>query len=57
MDIAPKQNYPADLAEKCRKALEVNFGEIPMPKGQTKRRVVSKKKVVSKRNPSRPIFF
>lgn len=25
------QKYPADLAEKCRKALEVSFGEIPMP--------------------------
>jgi hypothetical protein len=25
------QKYPDDLAEKCRKALEVSFGEIPMP--------------------------
>jgi predicted transcriptional regulator len=27
----PIQEYTADLAEKCRKALEVSFGEIPMP--------------------------
>ena len=25
------QKYTADLAEKCRKALEESFGEIPMP--------------------------
>ena len=26
------QQYSADLTEKCRNALEANFGEIPMPK-------------------------
>lgn len=51
MDFDQKQKYHAAFAEKCRKALEVNFGEIPMPKGQTKR------KVEKKRNPSIPIFF
>ena len=26
------QQYSDDLTEKCRKALEANFGELPMPK-------------------------
>ena len=26
------QQYSADFTEKCRNALEANFGEIPMPK-------------------------
>ena len=26
------QQYSGDLAEKCRRALEANFGEIPLPK-------------------------
>lgn len=52
MGIAPKQNYSMDLAEKCRKALEVNFGEIPMPKNQ-----IPKKKVANKKNSAFPIFF
>ena len=57
MDITKKQKYPADLAEKCKKALEVNFGEIPMPKVQIKRKVTNKRKVANKRNPAIPIFF
>ena len=27
----------SDLAEKCRKALEASFGEIPLPKALIKR--------------------
>jgi hypothetical protein len=42
------QKYSADLAEKCRKALEVRFGEIPMPKNYTKSKAVKSKAVKSK---------
>jgi hypothetical protein len=52
MKIAPKQNYSSDLAQKCKKALEVSFGEIPMPKGQNNKKVVSKR-----RKQEFPIFF
>jgi hypothetical protein len=48
MKITPKQNYSADLAEKCRKALEVSFGNIPMPREQIKRKVVSKRRLLAK---------
>ncbi len=32
------QQYSADFTEKCRKALEASFGEIPMPKFFSKRK-------------------
>lgn len=36
------QEYSAEFTEKCRKALEANFGEIPLPKrlGSKKRRAI-----------------
>jgi hypothetical protein len=43
------QQYNIELAEKCRKALEVSFGEISMPNCYSKRKVVSKVKTVGKR--------
>ena len=33
------QKYSDDLTEKCRKALEANFGELPMPKSFSRRKV------------------
>lgn len=36
MDFVPKNKCHTDLAEKCRKALEVKFGEIPMSKVKLK---------------------
>ena len=58
----------ADLAEQCKKALEVHFGEIPMPRNYTKSKAVKskavKRKIVIKRKDIRnirkqnlPIFF
>ncbi len=38
----------ADLAEQCKKALEVHFGEIPMPRNYTKSKAVKSKAVKSK---------
>jgi len=32
------QQYSADFTEKCKKALEANFGEIPMPKSFSRRK-------------------
>ncbi|MCW3997690.1 MAG: hypothetical protein NWF10_03880 [Candidatus Bathyarchaeota archaeon] len=46
MKNVSNQQYNTDLAEKCRKALEVSFGEIPMPKYYSKRKLVSRKNKV-----------
>jgi hypothetical protein len=55
------QQYSADFSERCRNALEANFGEIPMPKSFGRRRgnvtvepvyiveVIQKTKLVNKR--------
>ena len=32
------QQYSSEFAEKCRNALEANFGEIPMPKNIVNRK-------------------
>ena len=32
------QQYSADFTEKCRNAIEANFGEIPMPKSFSRRK-------------------
>ena len=41
--------YSDDLSEKCRKALEFRFGEIPMPKCFDKQKSVVKAKSITKR--------
>ena len=47
------QQYSADLSEKCRKALELRFGEIPMPNCFAKKNTVVKARSVSKRKPNK----
>ena len=61
METLSDQQYSADLTEKCRNALEANFGEIPMPKSFSRRKghvkvepvyiveVIYKTKLVNKR--------
>ena len=38
METLFDQQYSADFTEKCRNALEANFGEIPMPKSFSRRK-------------------
>ncbi len=61
METLFDQQYSADFTEKCRNALEANFGEIPLPKSFSKRKgnvkvepvyiieVIHKTKLVNKR--------
>jgi len=42
----PIQTSEVALAERCRKALEVNFGEIPMPNSFSKKEGIFKGKIL-----------
>lgn len=55
------QQYSSEFAEKCRNALEANFGEIPMPKNIVNRkenvRITKNVGIMKENDEVEPIFI